>query len=206
MCSMSSGLTHHYNLPSKVHDQSRVLCILTLTSIPESLSATPPYRPSQLAASYLRTAHTHLEYIVHTAATLHRQHQAARIASSSLELNVLAISDVFDGIAVTARKDLERQTTLLAGLDADLEIISRVKIHIEFMSPAVRNAIENGERPRTLGDYVSNVKMKQVAEACARTHGTCLYGRMLGVLSYVAFPAQRISEPNFKTQRNQRLG
>lgn len=144
---------------------------LALTSETESLSATPPYRPSQLTASYLRTAHIHLEHIVHTVATLHRQHQAARIACSSLELNVLAISDVFDGIAATARKDLERQAALLAGLDADLEIISRVRIHIEFMSPAVRNAIENGERPRTLGDYVSNVKMKQVAEVCARTHG-----------------------------------
>ena len=73
---------------------------------------------------------------------------------------------------MTARKDLERQAALLAGLDADLEIISRVRIHVEFMSPAVRNAIENGERPRTLGDYVSNVRMKQVADACTRTHGT----------------------------------
>ncbi|KAG2117345.1 putative peripheral membrane protein [Suillus discolor] len=138
--------------------------------IEDSISTTPPYRPPQLAASYIRTAHTHLEHIVHTVATLHRQHQAVRIASSSLELNVLAIADVFDGIAMTARKDLERQAALLAGLDADLEIISRVKIHIEFLSPAVRTAIENGERPRTLGDYVSNVKMKQVADACARTH------------------------------------
>ncbi|KAG2363479.1 putative peripheral membrane protein [Suillus spraguei] len=138
--------------------------------IEDSISTTPPYRPSQLAASYLRTAHTHLEHVVHTVATLHRQHQATRIASSSLELNVLAIADVFDGIALTARKDLERQAALLAGLDADLEIISRVRIHVEFMSPAVRTAIENGERPRTLGDYVSNVRMKQVADACARTH------------------------------------
>lgn len=138
--------------------------------IEESISTTPPYRPSQLASSYLRTAHTHLEHIVHTVATLHRQHQAAQIASSSLELNVLAIADVFDGIAMTARKDLERQAALLAGLNADLEIITRVKIHVEFMSPAVRTAIENGERPRTLGDYVSNVRMKQVADACARTH------------------------------------
>jgi autophagy-related protein 11 len=39
------------------------------------------------------------------------------------------------------------------------------------MSPAVRKAIDSGERPRTLGDYVSNVKMKQVAETCSRTHG-----------------------------------
>jgi len=182
-------------------------------SILESLSATPPYRPSQLAASYLRTARTHLEHIVHTVSTLHRQHQAARIAFSSLELNVLAISDVFDGIAVTARKDLERQAALLTGLDADLEIISRVRIHIEFMSPAVRNAIENGERPRTLGDYVSNVKMKQVAEACARTHGTYMNWNESSVVNFPPFLmlvlclfAQRIYERNFKTRRSQRPG
>ncbi|KAG1736138.1 putative peripheral membrane protein [Suillus paluster] len=161
-----------YYLDFDLNDVLHELRVTPLLQPPieESISTTPPYRPSQLAASYLRTTHTHLEHIVHTAATLHRQHQAARIACSSLELNVLAIADVFDGIAMTARKDLERQAALLAGLDADLEIISRVRIHVEFMSPAVRNAIENGERPRTLGDYVSNVKMRQVADACARTH------------------------------------
>jgi autophagy-related protein 11 len=81
------------------------------------------------------------------------------------------MSDGFEGIAGNARKELDKQATLLAGLEADLDIISRVKIHVEFMSPAVRNAIEAGEKPRTLGDYVSNVKMKQVAETCARTNG-----------------------------------
>lgn len=70
-----------------------------------------------------------------------------------------------------ARRELDKQAVLLAGLEADLDIISRIKIHVEFMSPAVRRAIEAGEKPRTLGDYVSNVKMKQVAETCARTHG-----------------------------------
>ena len=52
-----------------------------------------------------------------------------------------------------------------------MDIISRVKIHMEFMSPGLRKAIEAGEKPRTLGDYVSNVKMMQVAETCSRTHG-----------------------------------
>jgi autophagy-related protein 11 len=64
-----------------------------------------------------------------------------------------------------------RQAALLAGLDADLELIGRVRIHPEFMSAAVRRAMEQGERGRTLGDYVSNVKMRQVADTCARTHG-----------------------------------
>lgn len=119
----------------------------------------------------MRTAHSHNDYISHTLSALHYQREALRIASSSLELNVLAIADAFDGIAGGARGELEKQAALLAGLEADLEIISRVKIHVEFMSPAVKSAIEAGGEPRTLGDYVSNVKMKQVADTCARTHG-----------------------------------
>lgn len=137
----------------------------------DTIAATPPIRPSQLATSYLRTAHMHHDHITHTLVSLHAQHSAVRIASSSLDLNVLAIADVFEGIAGSARAELEKQAGLLAGLEADLEIISRVKIHVEFMSPAVRKAVEAGEKARTLGDYVSNVKMKQVADTCARTHG-----------------------------------
>lgn len=103
--------------------------------------------------------------------TLRYQHEALRIAFTSLDLNVLAIMDVFGEISQSAQRDLEKQETLLAGVDSDLEIMSRIKLHAEFMSPATRKAVEAGERARTLGDYVSNVKMKQVAETCARTHG-----------------------------------
>jgi autophagy-related protein 11 len=138
--------------------------------IEDTLSATPPFRPSQLAASYLRTAHTHHDFVGRTQATLRFQQEAVRIASSSLDLNVLAIADAFDSIASSARRELQKQAALLNGLEADLEIISRVRIHAEFMSPTVRRAIEAGEKHRTLGEYVSNVKMKQVAETCARTH------------------------------------
>ena len=138
----------------------------------DSIAATPPFRPSQLATSYLRTAHTHHDHVNHILSTLHYQHEAIRIASSSLDLNVLAIVDTFESIAVGSRRELEKQASLLAGLEADLDIISRVGIHVEFLSPAVRRATEAGEKHRTLGDYVSNVKMKQVAETCARTHGS----------------------------------
>ncbi|KII87895.1 hypothetical protein PLICRDRAFT_112259 [Plicaturopsis crispa FD-325 SS-3] len=138
--------------------------------IEESIAATPPFRPSQLADSYVRTAHAHQEHITHTLSTLQYQHEAVRIASSSLDLNVLAIADAFEGIAMGARRELDKQASLLAGLDADLQIINRVKIHVEFMSPAVRKAIEAGEKSRTLGDYVSDAKMRQVADICARAH------------------------------------
>jgi autophagy-related protein 11 len=79
---------------------------------------------------------------------------------------------------------LEKQASLLAGLEADLGIISRVGIHVEFLSPAVRRATEAGEKQRTLGDYVSNVKMKQVAETCTRTHGGF---RILPYLTEICF-------------------
>ncbi|EPQ52115.1 hypothetical protein GLOTRDRAFT_80285, partial [Gloeophyllum trabeum ATCC 11539] len=49
-------------------------------------------------------------------------------------------------------------------------MVSRVQVHVEFLSPGVRRAIESGERRRTLGDYVASKKMQQVAETCRRTH------------------------------------
>lgn len=98
------------------------------------------------------------------------QHEALRIASTSLDLNVLSISDVFESFAGGARRELEKQAQLLQGLDLDLEVIGKIRIHPEFLSPAVRKAVETGEKARTLGDYVSNVKMRQVGEACAKTH------------------------------------
>ncbi|KAJ7275721.1 putative peripheral membrane protein [Mycena rebaudengoi] len=138
--------------------------------IEDDIAATPPFRPSQLGTSYLRTALTHKEHVGHTLTSLHCQHEAVRVASTSLDLHVLAIVDTFESVASGSRRELEKQAALLDGLEADLDIISKVRIHTEFVSPAVRKAIESGDKARTLGDYVSNLKMKQVADTCARTH------------------------------------
>ncbi|KAF9443803.1 putative peripheral membrane protein [Macrolepiota fuliginosa MF-IS2] len=138
--------------------------------VEESIPATPPFRPSQLAASYLRTARLHHEQVNQTLIALQYQHEALRIATSSLDLHVLAIFDTFESIAANSKRELTKQASLLEGLDADLELVSRVKIHVEFMSNSVRRAIEAGERHRTLGDYVSNDKMRTVAAGCLRTH------------------------------------
>jgi autophagy-related protein 11 len=99
------------------------------------------------------------------------QHSALRIASTVLDLNVLNVADVFDGVAAGAHRELEKQATLIVSVDADLEMASRVQIHREFMSPAVQRAMDAGGRARTLGDYVSAEKMRQVADTCRRTHG-----------------------------------
>jgi autophagy-related protein 11 len=99
------------------------------------------------------------------------QHSALQITSTNLDFHVLSISEMFDGIASGARSELEKQALLLNGLEADLELISRVRVHLEFCSAAVKMAIEAGDPQRVLGDYVSRQKMKNVADTCAHTHG-----------------------------------
>jgi autophagy-related protein 11 len=126
--------------------------------------------PAQLTSSYLHAAQSYHSYIKHAVPSLHMQHSALRVVSSSLDMHVLNLADIFELVASIARPELERQAALLAGIDSDLRIISGVKIHPEFLSSAIRRAIENGEKMRTLGDYVSNVKMLQVAETCNKTH------------------------------------
>ncbi|OSX61021.1 hypothetical protein POSPLADRAFT_1057962 [Postia placenta MAD-698-R-SB12] len=138
--------------------------------IEDTITSTPPFRPSQLASSYLHTAETHYEHIQRLATSMRYQQEALRIASSSLDLHVLAISDVFEGIASIASRELDKQAVLLAGVSADLEIVERVPVHREFLSEKVRRAQDAGERARTLGDYVSRFKMQQVAESCVKTH------------------------------------
>ena len=136
----------------------------------ENIAATPPFRPTHLASSYLGAAQVHQEEVNRTLQSLRYQYEAIRIASSSLDLHVLAIQEAFEAITVTAERELQKQKTLLAGLDADLEIVQEVNVHKEFVSPSVRKAMEAGDRGRTLGDYVSQGKMRQVAETCRRTH------------------------------------
>ncbi|KAF8591259.1 hypothetical protein K439DRAFT_1656781 [Ramaria rubella] len=113
---------------------------------------------------------SHYDSIVHLFNTIHIQHEALRIASTSLDLNVLSISDAFEGFASGGRRELEKQAYLLQGLDLDLEVISKIQIHPDFLSASARKAVEAGEKARTLGDYVSNVKMRQVGDACSKTH------------------------------------
>ena len=84
---------------------------------------------------------------------------------------MLNVADVFDGVAAGAHRELEKQANLITSVDTDLEMASRVQIHREFMSSAVQRAMDAGSRARTLGDYVSNEKMRQVADTCRRTHG-----------------------------------
>jgi len=137
----------------------------------DASATTPPIRHAQLAASYARASQIHHENVQKFLQSLRVQHTALQIASTNLGFHVLAISETFDGIASGARSELEKQASLLNGLETDLELISRVGVHVEFCSPAVRMAVEAGDPQRVLGDYVSRQKMKNVADTCANTHG-----------------------------------
>jgi autophagy-related protein 11 len=99
------------------------------------------------------------------------QRQGLQIASKNLDFNVLAVFETFDGLAANAQRELQKQESLLTGVDADLELISKVAVHVEFCSEAVRTAIEAGDPQRVLGDYVSKQKMQTVKDSCAKTHG-----------------------------------
>jgi autophagy-related protein 11 len=87
---------------------------------------------------------------------------------------VLNVADVFDGVAAGAHRELDKQAMLISSVNIDLEMASRVQIHREFLSSAVQRAIDAGGRPRTLGEYVSSERMRQVADVCRRTHGSSL--------------------------------
>ncbi|PPQ78611.1 hypothetical protein CVT25_010575 [Psilocybe cyanescens] len=136
----------------------------------DDATATPPIRHAALATSYARTAQVHHEHVQHTLRSLSLQHQALQIASTSLDYHILQIYETFDAFAINARKELEKQWSLLEGLDADLDLLSRVGVHVEFCSTAVRMAIEAGDKPRVLTDYVSKLKMRQVADGCTKSH------------------------------------
>ncbi|KAH9852196.1 hypothetical protein C2E23DRAFT_189253 [Lenzites betulinus] len=138
--------------------------------VEDAIASTPPFRISQLANSYLQVASVHLEQINRALECLHYQQNALRISSGALDLHILAISEGFEALSTVAQRELDRQAKLLGGLNADLEIVSRVKVHKEFLSASVRKAMEAGDRGRTLGDYVSKIKMEQVANSCMNTH------------------------------------
>jgi len=110
----------------------------------------------------------------HYLRSLMLQHQGLQIASKNLDFNVLAIAETFDGLAANSQRELQKQESLLNGVDADLELISKVTVHVEFCSEAVRTAIEAGDPQRVLGDYVSKQKMQTVKDSCAKTHGGLL--------------------------------
>lgn len=93
------------------------------------------------------------------------------MASKNLDVHVLSLTTAYENFAASAQRELEKQEEVLRGHALDMEVISRVKVHAEFLSPAVRRAVEMGGKERHLGDYVSAHKMQMVVESCGKLHG-----------------------------------
>ncbi|CAE6533282.1 unnamed protein product [Rhizoctonia solani] len=113
------------------------------------------------------------------------QHQALSIVLRNLESHAMVLADTFDAFRNVAQRELDRQQSLLDGHKLDLEIISKVKVHPEFLSVTVRRGVEATGRERTLGDYVSSSKMQMVAESCASLHDdlSARYGSVVETFS-----------------------
>lgn len=109
-------------------------------------------------------------HILSLGASAHIQHESLSVVMMNLETHVMALAETFDSFRNVAQRELDKQQALLRGHKLDLEIISKVKVHPEFLSAVVRRGVEATGRERTLGDYVSNSKMQTVAESCTRLH------------------------------------
>ncbi|KAG8902194.1 oligomeric, coiled-coil, peripheral membrane protein [Tulasnella sp. 403] len=137
---------------------------------PEIDVTTAHTSPSSTISAYARAANFHYQHILHRAHSQQAQCLALRVASLNLDSHVLSLTSAYEVFAASAQRELEKQEEVLRGHPLDMEVISRVKVHTEFLSPTVRRAVEMGGKARHLGDYVSAHKMQMVAESCVRLH------------------------------------
>lgn len=119
----------------------------------------------------MSSAQEHISYFPSVLQSLTVQMSALKVASSNLDSHVLSLSEVFENFELVAMKELDRQAALLRNHNLDLDIISKIRVHHEFLSPNVRREVEAGLKERMLVDYISSQKMKMVADSCAKIHG-----------------------------------
>lgn len=132
---------------------------------------TPSLGPSALTASYRRVLSEHQKTISHILDSMRYQHSALRVASTALDRCVLDVTNLFNNAAASARQELDNQASLIASVDTDIDLASRIQIHRDFLSPAALRATSAGGPARTLGYYISSERMHQVQDVCQRIHG-----------------------------------
>ena len=91
---------------------------------------------------------------------MRHQRSALDLASGVIDSHVLKVSDVVS----EARQELDKRAALVAGVDGAMDLASRVRIHREFMSPAVQRAMDAGGSPRTLDYYVSGERIRRAVK------------------------------------------
>lgn len=123
---------------------------------------------SSLLLSYVR-AH------VATCQELHARLEAIQRSTSVALLNLLAHSGSVATGATTLRelanKELGRMRELLDGHERDLQVLSMVGVNARLLTGAGGDSKgSKTNKERTLGDYVSRVKMGAVADACGKVY------------------------------------
>ncbi|KAG9012312.1 oligomeric, coiled-coil, peripheral membrane protein, partial [Tulasnella sp. 427] len=126
--------------------------------------------PPLLLSAYSRAANFHYQHLVQRAASMAAQCAALVVASRNLDSHVLALTSAYEAFSASAQRELEKQDEVLRGHATDMEIIGRIKVHRDFLSPAIRRAVDAGGQDRRLGDYVNAHKMQQVADTSVKLH------------------------------------
>ncbi|KAG9010228.1 hypothetical protein FRB90_007893, partial [Tulasnella sp. 427] len=126
--------------------------------------------PPLLLSAYSRAANFHYQHLVQRAASMTAQCAALVVASRNLDSHVLALTSAYEAFSASAQRELEKQDEVLRGHATDMEIIGRIKVHRDFLSPAIRRAVDAGGQDRRLGDYVNAHKMQQVADTSVKLH------------------------------------
>lgn len=155
----------------------------------EQVELVQPPTPRSLE-NIINWAHAISESIQEHAATSRRHHAALvtiQRSTSVALLNLLSHADTVKGEAGTIRKssrsELNRMGTLLQGYQRDLEILGLVGVHPRLVPSAssqsngstsagagAHSSSSGPQTKRTLGTFVSSVKMGAVADACNRVH------------------------------------
>ncbi|KAG9025608.1 oligomeric, coiled-coil, peripheral membrane protein [Tulasnella sp. JGI-2019a] len=159
---------------------SREYLDMPVESVLQELAVTPQLQPevddaghtssSAIISAYSRAANFHYQHIIMRSSSIYAQSDSLAVASKNLDVHVLSLTSAYENFAASAQRELEKQDEVLRGHALDMDVISRVKVHAEFLSPAGRRAVEMGGKERHLGDYVSVHKMKTVAESCETLH------------------------------------
>ena len=126
----------------------------------DSQATTPSLRLSDLGAAFHQAAETHVQSIGRIMDSMRHQRSALQLASSVVDFRVLNVS----AVVRDARQELDKRASLVAGVDGATELASRVRIHREFISPAVQRAMDAGGSARTLDDYISGEKARRAVE------------------------------------------
>jgi autophagy-related protein 11 len=104
-----------------------------------------------------------------------------RLASSVVDFHVLNVSDAVSDV----RQELEKRAGLVDDVDGAVDLASRVRVHREFMPPAVQRVVDAGGPPRMLGDYVSGERIRRAVEEFRKSRAFhvsvgCLFHRKVG--------------------------